>query len=206
MGKKLPPPIEPGTADVGAAVLSGDAFYRLAQEFVAHAAPNFQTARSRAAANMGELIASATNAALAIEIYLKALLLHSGQAAPKTHELPDLFAKLPSSVRSQVEQAYECLRATESECATAAFAIHITHTTAPSPNFGEAAKTQDNSFKGILQRAASAFVTWRYLFAHGLTESGAPLMYEFLRMSFAAQALRQQFRHLTVSVGKQNAP
>ncbi len=196
---RLPPAIAPGTADVGTAVLSGDAFYRLAQEFISHAAPDFQTAHQRAAANMGELIASATNLSLSIEIYLKALLLHNAVAAPKSHELPDLFAKLPSTVRSQVEQAYERLRAPEKEGVTASFAIHVARNAVPRPPFGQVPKQEDHSLRAVLQRSANAFVTWRYLFAHGTTIPGAPLMYEFLRLSFAARAVRLQFGAARVS-------
>jgi hypothetical protein len=171
-----------------------------------HAATELQTAHNHAAENMGELIASATNVALAIELYLKALLLRSGQAAPMTHELPSLFAKLPSSVQLKVEQVYERLQATAKKGAAAAFAVHVAGKNSPRPRFGQGAQTQDNTLKGVLQRAASAFVTWRYLFAHAPTESGAPLTYEFLRLSLAAQALREQFGSLIVSIGEQSAP
>lgn len=196
--KRLSLPIEPGNADVGAAVLSGDAFYRIAQAFVTHAAPDFKTAHVRATENLGELIASATNLAISIEIYLKALLLLHGQPAPKSHELPDLFAKLPSHVRVDVERAYVRLGAAGGYEGAAAFAVHVARKGAPPPDFGQAPKSQDNGLKPVLQRGANAFVTWRYLFAHGLTQPSAPLTYEFLRLGFAAKALREQFENVTV--------
>jgi hypothetical protein len=198
--------IQPGTADVGAALLSGDAFFRHAQEFIAHTTSDPATSQNRAAANLGEFIASATNLALSIEIYLKALLLQSGQPAPKTHELSDLFSKLPQDFQKVVEAAYEQLRQTEVDRETAAFALHIAAPGPQTPRFGSSSATQDNSVKGVLQRGASAFVTWRYLFAHSITPDGAPLMYEFARLSFAARAIRRQFGQLQLSLGVTPAP
>jgi len=206
MNKKTHQFIQPGTADVGAALLSGDAFFRHAQEFIAHTTGDPTTSQNRAAANLGEFIASATNLALSIEIYLKALLLASGQPTPKTHELSDLFAKLPQTSRKAVESAYDRLRQSEDDHATAAFALHVAAPGQHQPSFGSSPVTQDNSLKGVLQRGAGAFVTWRYLFAHSITPSGAPLMYEFVRLSFAARAVRQQFGTLQVSLGAHPAP
>lgn len=202
MRKKSNQIMKPGSADVGVALLSGDAFFRLAQEFLAKTEPDFQTAGHRAAMNLGELVASATNLALAIEIYLKALLLFNGIPAPKTHELTDLYSKLPGHVRLRLEQLYEELLAAEKEEGqTAAFAVHVTETSASKPNFNASAKGQDKSVRGVLLRCENAFVTWRYLFAHSITKDSTPLTYEFLCMVIVAKATRQQFGELRIKVG-----
>lgn len=197
--KRLPPPIKPADADIGAALLSGDAFFRLAQQFISHAAASMDAAQAHAAANFGELIASATNLALAIEIYTKALLLLNGRHAPKLHELPALFLKLPAASRRNIEAAYDQLSANAAHV-PASLSIHVAKHGDPAPDFNEQAKPQDHSLMAVLQRGSNAFTTWRYLFAHGTTSSGAPLTYEFLRLTFAAQAIRQQFDPVTISL------
>ena len=198
MAKKKQLPIQPGDADVGVAVLSGDAFYFHAEQFVKYAAPQFSSAGQRAATSIGEMIASATSLALSVEIYMKALLLQRGCAVPKTHELPDLFSNLPTPVQQQVESAYERLRAAEGP-GTAEFVVHISRSPGAPPSFARGTQAPNLSLRSVLRRSSSAFVTWRYLFAHPLTESGAPLVYEFLRLGFAAQAIREQLGTVALS-------
>jgi hypothetical protein len=46
------------------------------------------------------------NLCLAAELFMKSLIIGTGQTAPKTHELDKLFASLPDADRSAVEAVY----------------------------------------------------------------------------------------------------
>jgi hypothetical protein len=186
--------IAPGTADLGAAVLAGDAFLRHANEFIQFASGGLEAANNKAAANLGELIASATLLPLAIEIYLKALLLKHGKPAPKTHELATLFKNLPNDLQRSSIAKYEALRKVEG-AGVATFEIQISsrrHT--PKPNWRDdvSQNPTDYSLAAVLQRSSSAFVSWRYLFASNPQADTHAYSYEFLRLSFAAQCFRVQ--------------
>ena len=190
---KQKPATLPNIADPGLAVLCGDAFRVCSEPFVTHAAYDFSLAGQRAAANIGAMVASATNLVLAIEVYLKALLWYHGVSAPKTHELPKLFGDLPPDVRRTVGSVYERLRKSEAAetAATAEFAVHIANPSEGKPNFARSAQ-RGFDIQAVLQRNASAFVIWRYLFTHPTTTAAEPLIYEFLRLGFIATAIREQ--------------
>lgn len=185
----------PSQADLGVAVLSADAFRAQADIFIRYAAADFASASQRAAANIGGMIASATNLVLAIELYMKALLWHRGLPAPKTHELPTLFSSLPAETQRSVETAYDRLRSNEPP-GTADFAVHITKPNDGPPSFARSAMVRPLDLRAILQRNSSAFVTWRYLFTQGVTPNAEPFVYEFLRLGFIATALSE---HLPVA-------
>jgi hypothetical protein len=59
--------IQPGQADVRTAVLTGDAFFKHAMMFTQTLSPDIEKSNTQAAADIGELTASATMLPLAIE-------------------------------------------------------------------------------------------------------------------------------------------
>jgi hypothetical protein len=186
------PPIPLESADAGVAVISADAFYGHAQPFIAHVSQNFENAHERAVADIGGLVASATNLALAIELYLKGLLLHQGIPPPKTHDLPALFAALPERVQRAVEHAYSALSA-KPQAPVTGIELEVAHSDDASQRGLEPPLPSDFTVKAILARNADAFVTWRYLFAHDPPLGAAYLSYEFGPLALAAQSIRQQF-------------
>ena len=187
-------PIMPGSADVATAVASGDAFLSHAQRFWALVEQDPDHAEEIAQKHIGELIASATTIALAIELYLKALLLQAGQPAPKTHDLPELYQALPSKLRQTVESTYDQRRRTENDDELAGLSVHIARRGMSEQSFDRPAGPPSMKLSALLKRNSNAFSTWRYLFAHGPTNSGAPLSYEYVRLVFAARAVRARLQ------------
>jgi hypothetical protein len=196
--KKKSNDIQPGEADFRTAVLTGDAFFKHAMMFIQSLSPDIEKSHNQAAADIGELTASATMMPLAIELYLKALLLMYGKAAPKTHELPSLYAALPEDVKKSCLATYESFRRNETS-GTAGLHLQIFNNQRnPNPKWEDnlTQRISDYSLPAVLQRSSSAFVTWRYLFT--IHAQGAPqaISYEFLRLSFAARCFREAFKPL----------
>lgn len=200
--KKPHQSIKPGTADLGTAILTGDAFFKLASKFIQSVTPDIQTAHHGAAQNIGDLIASATMLPLSIELYLKALLLKYDKPAPKTHELPVLYSALPQSIKHSCEERYESFRKTEGS-GTASFKFQIfSRSKVPNPKWREdlPQDSLDYSLTAVLMRSSSAFVTWRYLFAINPQTTPEIMTYEFLRLSFAARSFRAELGTVSLNV------
>jgi HEPN domain-containing protein len=192
--------IEPAVADVGIALLTGDSFFQHSQRFVAYLAAYPGRADEAAVRDIGGMVTSATNVALAIEIYLKALILSSGRAAPQTHELPTLWSLVPQSIQDSVDRAYLQLL---NEKSPDAVSLELLVTRSPDRRPQGTRPPQSNQLKDVLARNTSAFRAWRYLFADPEKSAGMPLEYEFLCLSYIARALRGQ-TGVRTSVGKPN--
>ena len=184
--------IPAGNADTNSAIASADAFLRHAETFWALVQPEHQDIEKIAHANLGELVVSATSLALAIEIYFKILLLLLEQAAPKKHDLPMLYERLPKKVRQSIEAQYDEFRSKEDPEDTAGVSVHIVSQVGTEPSFNRRSGMPSMRLEALLSRNADAFITWRYLFAHGPTKSGAPLSFEYIRLSYLAKSLRTQ--------------
>ena len=181
--------INAAQVSVSAALASGDAFRDHAESFWRLVENQSGEADKVAEAHIGELIVSATSLALALEIYLKALLLVLGQPAPTVHNLDQLLDLIPKKHRQAVEANYNKHRSAENPEHTSGVSLHVVHHGGPTPPF-ERATALSMSLGSLLRRNAGAFVTWRYLFAHGPTKTGEPLSYEYVRLRFAADAIR----------------
>lgn len=182
--------IDPHKVSVKAAIASGDAFHAHAEKFWLLVQQHTGAADKAAAANIGELVASATSLALAIELYLKALLLALGQSTPMSHDLHDLFERIPKKTRLSIESDYDARRELERAEEASGVSVHVVREGGEPPSFQRPRGTQSMRLGPLLKRNSSAFITWRYLFAQGSTKPGAPLSYEYVRLGFAAEAIR----------------
>ena len=189
-----PKHINASQVSVSAAIASGDAFRDHAEAFCRLVEADSGAADRVAKKDIGELIVSATSLALALEIYLKALLLVLGQPAPTIHNLEQLLNLVPKKQRQAIEAAYNKRRASEQPEDTSGVSLHIVHHGGEFPPFERPGPLSMN-LSPLLRRNASAFMTWRYLFAHGPTKSGEPLSYEYVRLRFAADAIRGAILH-----------
>jgi hypothetical protein len=57
--------------------------------------------------DFGGMIASATNLAFAIELYMKALRILNGLGPMHTHDLADLYANFPKELRQAIKTTYD---------------------------------------------------------------------------------------------------
>lgn len=83
---------------------------------------------------------------LSLEMYFKCLYLESGQEAPHTHDLLDLFSGLNEKLKNLIETGYENL------CKESDWVKSVKY------YYPET----DWSIRGVLEQAKNGFVTWRY--------------------------------------------
>ena len=174
--------INASQVSVSAAIASGDAFRDHAEAFWHLVEEQSGQADKVAETNIGELIVSATSLALALEIYLKALLLVLRQPAPTVHDLDRLLSLVPKKQRQALEAAYSKSRSTEQSDDTSGVSLHVVQNGEETPPF-ERSSSLSMNLTPLLRRNAGAFTTWRYLFAHGPTKAGEPLSFCLLYTS-----------------------
>jgi len=100
---------------------SADSFRSLAGRFVSSIRMHLNYAWQDALADLGGLVASATNLTLAVEIYLKTLYILLGLQVPHTHNLLRLFSGLPREVQEALTHDYDA-----QECPSPEIACGIT--------------------------------------------------------------------------------
>jgi HEPN domain-containing protein len=167
--------------------LSADAFRALSRPFRQTVAGlNIDAAKIEATKDMGGLVASATNLALSVELYLKALRMPTGLSPNQTHNLDELYAELPRDLRQSVEAAYE---ATAKPAPDSVIALNLPIKRKDGPEVRPPEPVgPDHSLPAVLQRSRRLFETWRYLYE--TAASGKVFQpYEFHYLGVAADVL-----------------
>lgn len=90
-----------------AALVCGEAFQRLAAEFISRIRVIKEGTAQAMSNELGDLVACATNLGFAIELYLKALLTQLDLLVPKSHNLRALYDRIPQPVRALIEDVYD---------------------------------------------------------------------------------------------------
>lgn len=93
--------------DSQAALVCGEAFQRLAQEFIPRIGIIKKKSSQDMSSELGDLVACATNLGFAIELYLKALLTQLDLPVPQVHDLRTLYDAIPQPVRALIESVYD---------------------------------------------------------------------------------------------------
>jgi hypothetical protein len=172
-----------------AALICGEAFQRLAAEFIPKIDAIKKTSAQVMSNELGDLVACATNLGFAIELYLKALLTQLDLPVPQTHDLRTLYDKIPQSVRTLIQEVYDTK-----------WPEQLRHL--PQHKFtlatGPLEKPQWNVYKvspslpDLLARSKDIFQSWRYVFEHRQCEDSP---YQFHHFEYgllwcAAEAIR----------------
>ncbi len=141
-----------------------------------------------------EIIASATNLALALELYLKSLQIFTGMSPGSTHQLWSLLKNINSDVKSDVERRFDIERQTADPALGKVTGFSISRDPNVTIPVGIRAKKED--LKSVLIRAQDAFVTWRYIYEHAKPRQDAQINLEFEHslMRFACHAVRDYIR------------
>ncbi len=136
-------------------------------------------ARTEATVSMGDLIASATSLALSAELFLKALLILCGCPVPVSHDLLELWERLPDSEKQILRDAYEERRALQHGAAATIQLVFSPSGEDCGPVAPAETGPRDNSLEAVLARSRHDFCSWRYL--HEITQSTgiAAVNYEF---------------------------
>ena len=162
-----------------------------AQPFIAKLNADIALANERAVQDIGGLVASVTNLTLAIELYLKGLLLWNSVPAPKTHDLPTLYKLLPASVAASVQVDF--VRQLELAAPVNGIELELTRANDAQERNPEPTGPPDMSLSAVLTRNADAFVIWRYLFSLNPKPGSEYLAYEHDSLNSLANALRAQY-------------
>ena len=148
------------------------------------------------AQDLGALIASATNLALSVELYLKALLITLGLPVPRTHDLVDLYTRIPGDLKSSLEARY---KARPAPAKVYASALQVALSVGPATDqeldrLGDQPQSdlENNSLPSVLGRCRDAFQSWRYIHEGGVPGSVALYNYEFHYLHGVAETLRDQ--------------
>jgi hypothetical protein len=182
--------VKPDASAPSLAILAADVLYKNAQQFISRGPSDMEGFVNYAVRNPGELIASATNLALAIELYIKGNMLRLNVPAPKTHNLAKLFSALPIEIRGQVIIMYERLTSKIVIGKASSVTLGVTRPESSPHTFERAAITND--LISVLNYSSDAFITWRYFFEFADQKPSKELTYEFEKLSAIAKSLRAQ--------------
>jgi hypothetical protein len=180
-----------GARDPKAAALCAQAFRALAEPFIDRIPSEVPGASSETVPpRLGNLVSSATNLGLSIEICLKALRAQLALPIPRTHDLWELYKDLPQHVRSTVEADYDIGRQTLPR------GTHLSVTLAKgpiAPPSWESYESLSMALPDLLQRTRELPVSWRYIYEFEEPQSGD---YQFHRFEYrllllACDALEQ---------------
>jgi len=115
-------------------------------------------------------VASATNLAFAIELYIKAILFVS-KIDGHGHNLGKLYAKMPPHIRVEIESVYEKMRKKDWNSRYGSITLSFGQVPAGTLKWDG---NRNNSFdlEGLLNRSSDMFTTWRYIFEFKKPDEG----------------------------------
>jgi hypothetical protein len=173
--------------------LLGDAnaYYALSRVFT-EKVPQDIFAPGVEAPDLHEALASATNRVLALELYLKSLLVGAGVEFPADHDLPKLFQCLPLNIQAEVEAEFNKRRSAADEpkvCAETILWFQLTQSLDQQIDSLTIPKPVDTSLAGLLERNRRAFIESRYMFDQARFDAPFRFVYEHLRLAILCSVL-----------------
>jgi len=182
--------------DPKTAIIAADAFRNHARKFIGKLPKgSLDEAAQFSIHNLGECIASATNLALAVELYLKALRIVVGSPASEDHNLWSLFKHLPVKLKEEIETHYNQLN-TKQIGKLASLELEIS--TEPFKDNNEEDNNEEkldnlnNGLKQVLNKSKDAFITWRYIHEGAKEGEYIRYNYEFSRLELICDIIRAQ--------------
>lgn len=174
-------PQTPTHLDFRFAASIGNAYFELARPLLASLTRDLDP-KAPPVVDASLVFSSATNIALALELYLKAIQIGLRMHPPETHDLWDLYKRLPVNTKASLESAFNAKRAALSPTANCEMQICIQRgpESAPPDEFPRDA-SKSNDLRALLKRSRRMFVAWRYVY-----ESVAPMQtYAFFTFEHA---------------------
>jgi hypothetical protein len=174
-----------------AALVCGEAFQRLAAEFIPKIGVIKETSAQAMSDELGELVACATNLGFAIELYLKALLTQLGLQTLQTHDLRTLYDKIPQPVRTLIESTYDTGLVYHKWQPSDRVSITLAKGPLEEPRWHDRTKVSC-ALPELLLRPRDMFQSWRYVFEYSHPEDSP---YQFHRLEYgflwcAAETIR----------------
>ena len=178
------------------AINTADAFWGHSRPFLERVGRDITTAHERAIRDVGGMVASATNLAFSIEMYLKALRVLSGIAVIASHDLWALYKTLPLHMKTSIESRYSSLGSVPQ---------NDVHTLELQVSIGPFCENQEagggsnnpgiregNSLESVMKRNKDVFQTWRYIYERGTVGKICEFRYEFYFLDNVAKVLRSE--------------
>jgi hypothetical protein len=184
------PPL--GQRDAQILIIAARAFRKCAQPFIEKLTASYNPKFPDAPwdADIGECIASATNLALSVELYLKALWLLTGTPHPNTHNLRELYDPLPPVLKTDLEAFYDAIP--KSQDVPGSFHIVATpfgHALPRPEEMAAKGPKLDLSLPAVLAGSSDAFITWRYFHEVLRPDRPTPIDYPFGSLAQVADML-----------------
>jgi len=173
------------------ALICGEAFQRLAAEFIPRIGVIKETASQVMSNELGSLVACATNLGFAIELYLKALLTQLDLPVPKSHNLRTLYDKIPQPVRTLIESTYDTGLAYHEWQPHDRVSFTLAKGPLEEPRWDDRPKVSC-ALPELLARSRDVFQSWRYVFEFRQPED-SPYQFHQFEYGFlwcAAEAIR----------------
>jgi hypothetical protein len=144
---------------------------------------------------LGALVASATNLAFALELYLKTLRVRDHLPYVATHDLWELFQGLPAGTKSRIEAHYD--RDRKSGARSRRARITIAKGPIETPEWSEFDR-QPEGLEPMLKRSKNAFSSWRYVFEVAIPEDSQYQFhaFEYRLLDCACNAVKAIVRDL----------
>lgn len=133
-----------------------------------------------------KVFASATNYGLAIELYLKTLIIMEGESNIHGHKLDDLYNKLSDETQKKLNKAYKSL-----DGETRHDALYIRASLENSnPTNSNNDPIRGTKLKQLLKNNNDIFVMYRYMFEQGRTRNWKYFYFEYGNFDLACEALK----------------
>ncbi|MET2949646.1 HEPN domain-containing protein [Vibrio owensii] len=181
-----------GQDSLALSIMGGDSHMRIANSFLQTMPYEIEEIAKNGLENSGNLFACATNLALSIELYLKALLIKHEIRPAKVHDLKELYETLPNSEKKRVESAYKSYKPYPLN----PFDKSSSFTFLASKS-GPRVKKKDMA--SILSRSKDNFVEFRYIFDSIDKSNTNSIMFEYGALWCIARALRLQLGDPTIN-------
>ncbi len=132
------------------------------------------------------VFASATNYGLAMELYLKTLIIMEGNNKPHGHNLDDLHNKLSPNIQKRLNKEYKSL-----DGETRKETLYIRASLEKSdPNNSNNDPERGTKLKQLFKNNNDIFIMYRYMFEQGRTKEWQYFYFEYGNFDLACEALK----------------
>ncbi|MDD5326402.1 MAG: hypothetical protein PHY02_01150 [Phycisphaerae bacterium] len=171
--------------------MCGEAFQRLAKEFIPEIGAIKEKSSQVMSNELGDMVACATNIGFAIELYFKALLTQLDSQVPPVHDLRTLYDAIPQPIRELIEGVYDTALPDQVRQLYGRVSFTIAKGSLPEQPPWDDSKVSP-ALPDVLARSKNLFHDWRYIFEFTQPEDSS---YQFHQFEYgllwcAAEAIR----------------
>ena len=172
------------------ALACGEAFQRLAEEIIPKIGAIKEDPSQGMSHELANLVTCATNLGFAIELYLKALLIHLDLQVPHVHDLRALYDAIPQPVRAIIENVYDAALPDEVRRLRGRVSLTLAKGPIENPRWDDYRVSL--ALPDLLTRSRDLFESWRYIFEFTQPKNSPHQFHQFEYglLRCAAEAMR----------------